>query len=140
MPPRPSRFRRILRAIFGPMWSPVPAAFAAVGVMPSIGLHECVDCGADMVWPTTWSALDDEHWTIALRCGQCGCTRETVATNAEAVDFDGVLDDHRRAIQRALDRDETLRMADEVDCFVEALRRDLIDAGDFRRAARGGSA
>jgi hypothetical protein len=44
-----------------------------------------------------------------------------------------VLDRHKAAIQRELAEREADLMALEVDRFVEALRRDLIDAGDFDR-------
>lgn len=131
--PRWKRIRRVLRAIAGPLWGPMPGAFAALAPARVTGLHECPACHSDMVCPVHWQPRDDDCWEMDLRCGQCGFRREVVASNAQAADFDGALDSRQRTIERALARLDAERMADEVDAFVAALDRDLIDAADFRR-------
>jgi hypothetical protein len=126
-----SRANRILRAMFRTWWR----WMGAVELEPTVGLQECVDCRADMVSPIDWRPLDDERWLMELRCGQCGHVREAVATDAEAEEYNAALDRHQAEIERALADTDMLRMADEVDRFAEALRRDLIDVGDFERYA-----
>jgi hypothetical protein len=127
------RIRRALRALAGALWGPLPGALAALAPAPVAGLHECPDCRSDMVCPIDWHTLDAERWAMDLHCGQCGLRRDVVATNAQAADFDGALDERQRMVEHALARLDAERMAAEVDAFVEALERDLIDAGDFRR-------
>ena len=97
------------------------------------GLETCRGCGEDMACPIEWHPVDDERWSLQLRCGACGHAREAIASNAEVADYDSVLDRHKSAIRRELAEREADLMALEVDRFVEALRRDLIDAGDFDR-------
>ncbi len=89
---------RALRALFSrsrrARATPVPAARA--------GLATCPRCAADMVCPMEWHEIDDERWSMWLRCGQCGFAREEVATNEQADELDGVLRAHRAMIERAL--------------------------------------
>jgi hypothetical protein len=135
---RPGVWRRVgrgLRAAFGRLWAPVPAAFEAIGLTATRGLEACGSCGRDMVAPIEWHPVDEERWSLRLRCGQCGTARRTVASNAEVAEYEGALNAHQSAIERALAQMETLRMAEQVACFTEALRRDLIDAADFSRPA-----
>jgi hypothetical protein len=131
--PRPPRWiavvrslRAGLRAMAGPG---LPLSFQQADA----GLHRCPDCGRDHVCPVEWEAADDEHWAIALRCGDCGLWRDVLATNGEASVYDVVLDRHQRTIERALARLDAERMADELERFVRALSEDLIDATDFAR-------
>jgi hypothetical protein len=86
-----------------------------------------------MVCPIQWRPIGDGCWVIALRCGECGLARDFIASNAEAADFYDTFDGHQRQIERALARLDAARMAHEVDVFIEALGRDLIDPADFAR-------
>jgi hypothetical protein len=113
----------------------VPAVFEAIGLAATTGLESCRSCGRDMVAPIDWHPVDEERWSLQLRCGQCGTPRHAIASNAEVAEYDGALNAHQSAIERALAQMEALRMAEQVDCFTEALRRDLIDAADFSRPA-----
>ncbi|MGH2967956.1 MAG: hypothetical protein ACRDK0_02650 [Solirubrobacteraceae bacterium] len=96
------------------------------------GLHECPACRCDMVCPVHWHPVDAERWAIVLRCGECGLTRDVVASNAQAAAFDDALDERQRKLERELARLDAERMAADVDVFVAALDRDLIDPADFR--------
>jgi hypothetical protein len=86
-----------------------------------------------MVYPVHWHSVDSARWAMDLRCGECGAERKVVASNAQAADFDSALNERHRRLERALERVEARRMAEDVDAFVEALQRDLIDAADFAR-------
>jgi hypothetical protein len=89
--------RRLLRSIAGPIQPPAAP-----------GLHHCRGCGRDMVCPLDWHAIDDDHWEIELRCGECGLWRQVVATNAQAADFDIALCGQESAIARDLSSIEAL--------------------------------
>jgi hypothetical protein len=123
--------RRVVAALRA-CWAPVPMAFGAVGLTGETGLEECRGCGGDMVTPIEWHEVDAKRWSLHLRCGQCGASRDTVATNAEVAEYEGALNAHQSAMERAAAEMSAQRMTDDVECFVEALRRDLIDAEDFR--------
>jgi hypothetical protein len=97
------------------------------------GLHRCRDCGRSFVCPMDWEADGEEHWMIRLRCGECGVVRELRVTNAQASEFDLELYGQTVVIRRALDRIDREQMESELDVFVAALQRDLIDAADFAR-------
>ena len=139
-PPWWTRARRRAVAALRRCWAPVPMAFGAVGLTSEIGLEECRPCGGDMVTPIEWHEVDAKRWSLHLRCGQCGSSREAVASNAEVAEYEGALNAHQLAIERAAAEIAALRMSDEVECFVEALRRDLIDADDFRPLRRPAAA
>jgi hypothetical protein len=97
------------------------------------GLETCPACKRDFVQPLDWEPEGPDRWWMLLRCAECGVSREVVISNEEADRFEIEL--HRRAdlIAKAAARLEQERMAAEVDAFVEALRRGLIEADDFAR-------
>ena len=114
-------------------WTRFRRIFGAAEPTPVTGLHECPECRSDMVCPVRWHSVDAERWAMDLRCGECGDERKVVASNAEAADFDGALNERQRKIERALERLDASRMAAEVDAFVKALERDLIEPAEFAR-------
>jgi hypothetical protein len=93
--------------------------------------HLCLVCGADFVHPVHWRAADDEHVWVRLRCGECGVWREDQFSDETLDRYDRRLDDDAEQIARAADRLHREWRATEADAFAAALRRDLIDAGDF---------
>jgi hypothetical protein len=95
------------------------------------GLHHCPRCRTSFMCPIEWETDGDEHWLMRLRCGECGIWRRARATNAEAKELDLVLNAQEGQIRRALARIDREQMEAELDVFVGALQRDLIDAGDF---------
>jgi hypothetical protein len=97
------------------------------------GLHRCPECGRDFVCPVEWDTVGEEHWLIALRCGECGHWREELVTNERANDYDLTLDRQCSKISDALRRIDRERMEAELDVLIAALDRDLIDAADFAR-------
>jgi hypothetical protein len=107
----------------------------AVGrsLTPRSGLHICRECRADAVNPAHAAALDDDRWTMLLRCGACGATFQRVVYNEDAERYDRDLDRGWNAIGRATQRLEREQMVEWADAFVVALARDLIDASDFAR-------
>jgi hypothetical protein len=91
----------------------------------------CEMCGGPYVCPIEWEPADTEHWQITTRCGQCGVWQDVCLTNDQAAVWDVQLDRQMQPIQRAAARLDGERMEAEVDAFVAALERDLIDAADF---------
>ena len=91
----------------------------------------CSGCGRDFLCPMDWEPVDAEHWCIEARCGACELWHRLHLTNAEAAAWDVELDRQTQPIKRELWRLDRERMAREVEGFIEALDRDLIDAVDF---------
>jgi hypothetical protein len=96
-------------------------------------LETCPACKKDFVQPVSWEPEGDERWWMYLRCGECGMSREVSVSNADAERYEAALHSRASIISRALRRLEIDRMAAEVESFVTALQRDLIDAADFAR-------
>jgi hypothetical protein len=117
----------------GSRWANFRRILGAARPAPVTGLHECPECHSDMVCPVRWHSVDSERWAMDLRCGECGAERKVVASNAQAADFDSALNERQRKLEQSLARLEARRMEDDIDAFVEALERDLIDAADFAR-------
>ena len=95
-------------------------------------LHLCPDCGADFVYPVTWTESSPAEWWLLLRCGACDSWRDVVASNRVVAEFDRVLDAGMDAIRFAAERLREEWRTAEADAFVVALRRNLISADDFR--------
>jgi hypothetical protein len=95
-------------------------------------LDLCAECGADYVCPVTWSESGPAHWWLHLRCGECGASREVVATNAAVTRYDSHLDEGMTAINREADRLSREALAAEADALGAALERNLLGADDFR--------
>jgi hypothetical protein len=114
-----SRISRLLRRIRGP-------------VLP-IGdrMIDCAVCGASVVNPVDWHGSDATHWWVLLRCGACAWSREAIITDEEATRLERDLEPGLQAIADALDRLDRERMLRESECFITALRRDLIGPADF---------
>jgi hypothetical protein len=95
-------------------------------------LDLCGVCGAEFVCPITWSESGPGGWWLHLRCGECGNSREVVASNAAVAEYDSHLDDGMRDINAAAERLAREALAIEADTLGAALRRDLLGADDFR--------
>jgi hypothetical protein len=107
-----------------------PAGPARVVVDDRISL-DCPSCRAPFLCPMDWGAVDDAHWWVLSRCGECGAWSETQITNPQAARLDLELNRQQALIWRAAERLEAERMAVEAETFIAALQRDLIDAADF---------
>lgn len=91
----------------------------------------CERCGSDFLCPIDWEPDGKEYWAIEARCGACGLWHFLHLTNAQAAAWELALDRQARPIQKAVDRLDRERMSRQIDGFIAALDRDLIDAGDF---------
>jgi hypothetical protein len=98
---------------------------------PGSGLHRCAVCHHDCVVPVWWEPLDDDRWHMLLRCGACATYREVTVGDDVAKVFERDLERGIAEIRAAVERLDRDRMAKQTDAFIVALRRDLIDAGDF---------
>jgi hypothetical protein len=113
--PRTSRIRRLL------------------GKDRGANLHRCPDCGRPFMCPREWETVGEEHWLIVSACAECDAWDERIVTNEEAKQYDLELARQTTAIARQLRSMELENMRVELDAFVDALDRDLIDATDFVR-------
>ena len=100
---------------------------------PGSGLHVCRVCHDDYVVPVWWEELDDERWHMLLRCAQCDTCCDVVVGDDVAKAYDRDLQRGMAEIAASLERSDRARMTDEVQVFIAALERDLIDPGDFAR-------
>jgi hypothetical protein len=98
---------------------------------PGSGLQQCSVCRADFVVLVDWDEVDDHHWQLLLRCAECETYREIVVGNDVAKRYEADLARGMDEIASALERSDRARMEHEVDTFVAALERDLIDPADF---------
>lgn len=81
----------------------------------------------------SWEPEGDEHWTIDLRCGDCGYCWNRVVPNSRAARFDVELNRDQAVLRRSLQRLDHERMTAEVEAFCAALARDLVEPADFVR-------
>jgi hypothetical protein len=88
-------------------------------------------CTAESVVPIQAEPLDVERREMRLRCGECGTYRAVVVSDDAAEQYDHDLCRGMAVIASALQREDQQRMRAEMQAFVAALERDLIDAGDF---------
>jgi len=79
----------------------------------------------------TWHESDADHWQMLLRCAACETYRDVLVSNDVAKRYEEDLRRGMAEIAAALERSDRARMAVQVDSFVTALDRDLIDAADF---------
>jgi hypothetical protein len=80
-----------------------------------------------------WEPDGDEHWSIDMRCGDCGHSWNTVITNSRAERLDVQLDGDMYVLRQALRSLDLERMTAEVEAFAAALDRDLVEPADFAR-------
>jgi len=106
-------------------------AHQPVNPRPDAGLELCPVCDRDFVQPVDWEPIGDERWWMFLRCAECGMSREVVVSNAQADRFERELHARASVLSNAVRKLEGERMSAEIDAFVTALDRDLIDAADF---------
>jgi hypothetical protein len=121
-------FERLRRRRVAPTQPP-----SSTTPLPGSGLQICPRCHAGFVHPVDWCEADDEHWWMLLRCGECTAEREVTIGDDIAKRYGEDLDVAQREIDRAAQRLDLDRMAAETEIFVQALERDLVDAGDFVR-------
>ena len=95
-------------------------------LQPDPDLTTCRSCPSAHVIPSAWTK-QGESWSIHVRCGECGASREVVVPDAVAQRYDRGM----HAIARALDRLEREAMAQEAEALATALELGLIDADDF---------
>src|SRR5688500_19386934 len=94
-------------------------------------LRTCPACRSRLACPIAWEPHDDSHWDIDLRCGDCEHRWQLVIDDRRAARYDVELDDDLAFMKRTLRRLELDRMAAEVETFVSALARDLIEPADY---------
>ena len=97
------------------------------------GLRRCPDCASRLACPMAWEPEGDDHWSIDMRCGDCGHSWHRVIPNSRAARYDIELDGDQAVLRRSLQRLDLERMTAEVEAFCAALARDLVEPADFVR-------
>ena len=96
-------------------------------------LLACAGCHADALCPVEWVTFGDDHWAMWMRCGECGRPHEAIVDNATAAAIDIEMDRQQAHIAAQANAFALEQMAVDVETFVSALARDLVDASDFAR-------
>jgi DNA-directed RNA polymerase subunit RPC12/RpoP len=124
------RFLGLLAAVVGPRM-PVGSGGDVASARRASALHVCGSCGKDFVNAMQWDPLDDDHWYMLLRCGNCGRAHAAVVANKCADEFGRALDAGCAVIAGDLQELQRDAMTAWTKVFREALDRDLVDASDF---------
>jgi hypothetical protein len=98
---------------------------------PSTGLHICVECESELVYPTEWEEAGPTHWEVALRCPNCEWTGTGTFQQDLVERFDEELDRGTEALVRDLKRLMQANMEEDVERFVSALAEGHIIPEDF---------
>jgi hypothetical protein len=99
--------------------------------LPRHDLHVCPECAGELVHPTDWEPAGRERWRVELRCPECEWLGSGVHDQKTMDRFDEALDHGTEALLDDLSQLSRAIMEEEVDRFVDALRRDLIQPEDF---------
>jgi hypothetical protein len=83
--------------------------------------------------PVSWHERGERCWWIRLHCGECGFVREVEVSNEEAKRYYRELNRGLERIVATVARLEREQMIADTNALTAALRRDLIDPGDFCR-------
>jgi hypothetical protein len=95
------------------------------------GLHVCSACSSELVQPVSWAEAADNRWELVLECPNCGRLEEGTFDRTEVDGLEEKLDDGLADMLGDLQRLTHANMADAIDRFVSALRRDQILPEDF---------
>ena len=94
-------------------------------------LHICPECRSTLVHPTDWEPAGRARWRVDLRCPECEWYGSEVHDQTVMDAFDEILDEGTEGLLGDLSELSRAIMEEEVDRFIDALRRDLIVAEDF---------
>jgi hypothetical protein len=97
----------------------------------SQGLHVCPSCSSQFVQPVEWEPVDDEAWSVLLRCPECEVFQAGVYTQAELDAYDVELDRGEALLRVAYLQLSTENMAAEIDTFAQALEAGAVLPEDF---------
>jgi hypothetical protein len=94
-------------------------------------LHICRRCDSQLVQPIRWTEAPKGLWELTLRCPNCDAIRQGVFEQAQVDLLEDRLDQGLSEMLSDLRRLAQYNMAEEIDRFTTALRRDLILPEDF---------
>jgi len=96
-----------------------------------VDLHICPECACRLVHPLDWGPAGTALWRVNLRCPECEWRSSAVHDQKTMDRFDEVLDEGTEELLDDLTQLSRANMEEDVDRFVDALRRDLIQPEDF---------
>jgi hypothetical protein len=98
---------------------------------PSGDLHICPACDCTLVQPVEWAPAGRSLWRVELRCPECEWRDSRVHDQKTMDRYDEVLDEGTEALLEDLTQLSRAIMEEEIERFVGALQRDLIQPEDF---------
>lgn len=99
----------------------------------TLGLWECTRCVSRYVQPIEWEVLPSGQVALELRCPECFTQRSGTFDSERVRELDRTLNRGRAELRAVYGRTVRDNMYRELDCFTQALARDLISADDFAR-------
>src|SRR6476620_2849488 len=84
---------------------------------PTEGLHVCVRCASDLVYPLEWEEASETHWEVLLRCPNCEWKDTGIYAQDVVERFDVTLDRGAQALSDDLKRLSVANMEEEIDRF-----------------------
>jgi hypothetical protein len=100
-------------------------------ITSSQGLHVCPNCSSHLVQPVEWERVDDEAWTVLLRCPECEIFQAGVFGQAELDAYDMELDRGEALLRVAYMQVSTENMETEIEAFAHALMSGAVLPEDF---------
>lgn len=91
----------------------------------------CTACRSDAIAVAECEPCGDRRWRLVVRCGACETWQTMLLSGTHTDRLFLTVERGFTAIERDLDAIDREQMAAQVEAFVEALARDLIDATDF---------
>ncbi len=95
-------------------------------------------CEGEMVYPVEYEEAEPDHWRMCLRCPECFHEEEGLASDAQAVSLEDVLDAGTEELLAELKRMSLENQEEEIglfeadiDLFVGALASNAILPEDF---------
>jgi hypothetical protein len=71
---------------------------------PDTHIALCPECGSDAAAVADCHAFVDDHWSLLIRCGECGKWRELVVPGTAMRELEALVMDGWHAIERELQR------------------------------------
>jgi len=94
-------------------------------------LECCPACSCEMVHPLDWREAECDAWELELRCPNCGWCERGVYAQEVVERYDAVLNEGTDTLIEALEKASRENMEADIERFVQALERDLIEPFDF---------
>ena len=99
-------------------------------LMSTADVNSC-QCASGFIHVVDWTDLDEEHWWLRTRCGDCGSFRDIVIDRAQAEAFEKAMRTAEQQLRAQADWWARSGMRQWTERFLTALRCDAVAPMDF---------